>query len=96
MKCPNCHSSNIQSHIVTEDKHSRNSKILLAVLLPLILILLLFTGVNLSGLLVFFVIFVIFIKPIGMLLKIILTVIPARKKTVFVCNDCGTEFEATK
>lgn len=96
MNCPNCHSSNIQSHIVTEDKRSRNAKILLAVLLPLLLILLLFTGANLGGLLVFFVIFVIFVKPIGMLLKIILTIVPARQKTVFVCNDCGTEFEKTK
>ena len=90
MKCPNCQSSNVQSHIITEDKRSRNTKILLCVSLILIVIFFLLSGNNIGA---FFISVIVFVMPICMVLKIVLIIIPARKKTLFVCNECGTEFE---
>lgn len=90
MKCPNCQSSNIQSHIIPEDKRSRNTKILLCVALVLLLICFFISRKNL---LVVMMCFVIFCLPICVVLRIILSIIPARNKTVFVCNNCGEEFD---
>ena len=94
MKCPHCESTNIQSHVIIEDKESRNLKIVLGVILLCIgipsIISLLGGDTNLLGSIL---IGLIVATPICLVLKIVLKIIPARKKTVFVCNECGAEFK---
>lgn len=92
MKCVNCQSENIQSHIVVEDKKSRNSKILLIIIgiYALFALISLFSGANfLATVLITFIL----AWPVVAITKLILVIIPAREKTIFVCNDCGHEFQ---
>ncbi len=90
MKCPNCKSSNVQSHILVEDKRARNTKIKLIVLLIMMAIAFLISSNNL---LIFAIIALVIVIPAGIVVRIILALIPARQKTLFVCNECGNEFE---
>ena len=89
MKCPNCQSSNIQSHVIVEDKQSRNLAISLIMLLFSIVLCLLLFGNDYTKFLSFGAIIVIVL----IILNIVLSIIPARHKVVFVCHECGTEFE---
>ena len=93
MKCPKCESENIQSHIIVGDKKARDTKIIFGVLLGFIA---LFCLINLAGgntnMLFLAILGTVFAMPICIVLRIVLMFIPARQKTVFVCNNCGAEF----
>ena len=97
MKCPHCQSANIQSHVITEDKHSRNTKIMIAaVLLPIIILSVIFLMLGETNLFIPIIIGVVIGAPLFLILKIVLIIIPARNKTVFVCNECGAEFKKSE
>ena len=93
MKCPHCTSDNIQSHVIVEDKKSRNSTIITGVFVASII---LWSLIALAGdINMFLSIFaaVVLALPICLVLKIVLVFIPARQKIIFVCNNCGCEFD---
>ena len=90
MKCPKCESSNIQSHILVEDKRSRNMKIALVVLLIALVIAFCLSSGNMFG---FAILAVMISVPTALVLKIVLAFIPECKTIIFVCNECGEEFK---
>ncbi|MBO4979166.1 MAG: hypothetical protein J6D16_02040 [Clostridia bacterium] len=96
MNCPKCQSLNVQPHLISEDKKSRNAKALLIAIIGCIAIP---TLVALSGgehIGYGILLGIIIAVPVVVVLKIVLTIIPARQKTIFVCADCGMQFKPKK
>ena len=93
MKCPHCGSEKIQSHIIVEDKRTRNAKIITCVFLGLIAIMCLISlAGGIDNVILPAIVGIFIAMPICLVLRVVLIFIPARQKTVFVCNSCGRKF----
>ncbi len=89
MKCPNCESSNIQSHIIVEDKVARNAQVVFIVTLVAIVLALVVYKYN--PLLIWH--YGVYAIALMVVLNIVLLLFPATTKTIFVCHECGEEFK---